>query len=38
MLLHLNLKTLARPDQLTSEQLELDADDPMLEIEGARPG
>lgn len=36
-LLHLNLETLASPTQLNSEQLELDADDPILEIEGARP-
>ncbi|MEH2470628.1 MFS family permease [Nitrobacteraceae bacterium AZCC 2161] len=38
MLLHLNLETLARPDQLGSEELELSADDPMLEIEGAGAG
>ena len=36
-LLRLNLETLANPTQLSCEQLELDADDPILEIEGARP-
>jgi hypothetical protein len=36
-LLHLNLETLASPTQLSSAQLELAADDPILEIEGARP-
>jgi hypothetical protein len=38
MLLHLNLETLARPDRLGSDDLELSADNPMLEIEGARSG
>jgi MFS family permease len=38
MLLDLDLETLARPDQLRSDDLELSADDPMLEIEGARSG
>ena len=38
MLLHLNLETLARPDQLRSDDLELSADDPLLELEAARPG
>lgn len=38
MLLHLNLETLARPDQLKSDALEIDADDPLLEIEGSRSG
>jgi hypothetical protein len=38
MLLHLNLETLARPDQLNSEALELALDDPLLEIEGSRSG
>jgi hypothetical protein len=36
--LHLNLETLARPDQLRSDDLELSADDPLLELEAARPG